>query len=72
MSLEAKVGNLTRDVASAMTDSVISNVNVLLKNEFGMTNDQILKVDGVIRNAIEQMAFNSVKHYVNLMSPERM
>jgi hypothetical protein len=72
MSLEAKVGNLTRDVAGAMTDSVISNVNVLLKNEFGMTNDQILKVDGVIRNAIEQMAFNSVKHYVNLMSPERM
>jgi hypothetical protein len=72
MSLEAKVGNLTRDVAGAMTDSVISNVNVLLKNEFGMTNDQIIKVDGVIRNAIEQMAFNSVKHYVNLMSPERM
>ena len=72
MSLEAKVGNLTRDVAGAMTDSVISNVNVLLKNEFGMTNDQVLKVDGVIRNAIEQMAFNSVKHYVNLMSPERM
>lgn len=72
MSLEAKVGNLTRDVAGAMTDSVISNVNVLLKNEFEMTNDQILKVDSVIRNAIEQMAFNSVKHYVNLMSPERM
>jgi hypothetical protein len=72
MSLEAKVGNLTRDVAGAMTDSVISNVNVLLKNEFGMTNDQIIKVDGIIRNAIEQMAFNSVKHYVNLMSPERM
>ena len=72
MSLEAKVGNLTRDVAGAMTDSVISNVNVILKNEFGMTNDQIIKVDGVIRNAIEQMAFNSVKHYVNLMSPERM
>jgi hypothetical protein len=68
MSLEAKVGNLTRDVAGAMTDSVITNVNVLLKNDFNLNNDQIIMVDSVIRNSIENMAFNSVKHYVNLLS----
>lgn len=67
-SIESKVGSLTRDLSGVICDNVTSNVNVVLLNEMKLTNDQVLKVDSIIRTCVEDACFNSVGRYVKIFN----
>lgn len=71
MSLESKVGNMTRDLAGAVSDSVCSNVNVVLVNEMKLNNEQVLKINSIIKSCVETMCFNSVGHYVKIFNESK-
>ena len=61
MSVESDIGRVTRDVLGAITDSVVANLSVILKNEMNLNDDQVLRA-----TSIENTGFNGVNQYVSI------
>jgi hypothetical protein len=66
MSLESDVGRVTNDVMGAISDSISSNLTVVLKKEMNLTDEQITRVLAIARSTIESMGYNGVNQYVSL------
>ncbi len=66
MSVESDIGRVTNDVVGAMSDSVSSNLTVVLKKEMNLTDEQVTRVIAIARSTIESMGYNGVNQYVSL------
>ena len=66
MSLESDVGRVTNDVVGAISDSVSSNLTVVLKKEMNLSDEQVTRVVAIARSTIESMGYNGVNQYVSL------
>ncbi len=66
MSLESDVGRVTNDVMGAISDSISSNLTVVLKKEMNLTDEQITRVLAIAKLTIESMGYNGVNQYVSL------
>lgn len=66
MSLESDVGRVTNDVVGAINDALTTNLTLLLKKEMNLTDDQIVRVNAVVRSTIESTGYNGVNQYVSL------
>jgi len=67
MSIEAEVGQVTRDIVNASVDAASSNLALLLKND-GLNDDQINRALSVLRTSIENVSFNCVGQYVSIVN----
>jgi hypothetical protein len=68
MSVESKVGRVSRDVSLAIADSACASVLPMLKNEMNLSNDQIMRIFSVMRSTIENTGINAVGQYVSLFN----
>jgi hypothetical protein len=66
MSLESDVGRVTNDVVGALSDALTANLTLLLKKEMNLNDDQIVRVNSVVRSTIESTGYNGVNQYVSL------
>ena len=66
MSLESDVGRITNDVVGAISDSVSSNLTVVLKKEMNLTDEQVVRVVAIAKSTIESTGYNGVNQYVHL------
>ncbi len=64
MSIESKLGGITRDVTGAIADAVSFNLASILKSEMGLRDDQIVRVTAIVRSTIESTGLNGVNQYV--------
>jgi len=64
MSVESKLGGVTRDVVGAVVDAVNFNLTTMLKNEMNLTDDQILRITSVVSSTATNAAMNGVNQYV--------
>jgi hypothetical protein len=64
MSVESKIGGVTRDVVGAVVDAVNFNLAKMLKNEMNLTDDQILRITSVVSSTATGTAMNGVNQYV--------
>lgn len=68
MSIESKLGGVTRDVVGAVVDAVNFNLANLLKNEMNLTDDQILRITSIVSSTATSTAMNGVNQYVAVFS----
>jgi len=68
MSVETKVGAVTRDVMGAVADAVNFNLSKMLKLDAKLTDDQIMRITSVVRSTIESTGMNGVNQYVSLIN----
>lgn len=68
MSVELKVGRVSREVNVAISDSVCSNLLPILKNDMNLNNDQIKKILAVVQSTVETTGINAVNQYVSLFN----
>ena len=66
MSVESDIGRVTRDVLGAITDSVVANLSVILKNEMNLNDYQVLRATSIVKTTIENTGFNGVNQYVSI------
>ena len=66
MSVESKVGRVTRDVTIVISESVCSNLAAVLKNDMNLSNDQIIKIFSIVKSTIENTGINAVGQYVSV------
>ena len=66
MSLESDVGRVTNDVIGAISDSISSNLAIVLKKEMNLTDDQVIRVVAIAKSTVESVGYNSVHQYVSL------
>lgn len=68
MSVETKVGAVTRDVMGAVADAVNFNLSKMLKADVKLTDDQIVRITSVVRSTIEGVGMNGVGQYMSLIN----
>lgn len=66
MSLESDVGRVTHDVMGAVSDSITSNLTAVLKKEMNLTDEQVVRINAVVKSTIESVGYNGVNQYVSL------
>lgn len=66
MSLESDVGRVTHDVMGAVSDSITSNLTAVLKKEMSLTDEQVIRINSVVKSTIESVGYNGVNQYVSL------
>jgi len=66
MSLESDVGRVTNDVMGAVVDAISNNLTAVLKRDMNLNDDQIIKVNSIVRSTVESVGFNGVNQYVSL------
>lgn len=64
MSVESKLGSVTRDVVGAVVDAVNFNLAKVLKTEMNLTDDQIVRVTAIVSSTASSVAMNGVNQYV--------
>ena len=64
MSVESKLGGVTRDVVGAVVDAVNFNLAKMLKHEMNLTDDQIIRVTSIVSSTATSTAMNGVNQYV--------
>jgi len=72
MSIESKVGAVTRDVMGAVSDAVNFNLSAMLKSDAKLTDDQIMRITAVVKSTIDNVGMNSVGQYVSLINETRV
>jgi hypothetical protein len=68
MSVETKVGALTRDVMGAVADAVNFNLSSMLKSDVKLADEQIMRITSIVRSTIENVGMNGVNQYVSLIN----
>lgn len=65
MSVESKLGSVTRDVMGAVSDAVNFNLVSILKSEAKLSDEQIVRITSIVKSTIENVGLNGVGQYVS-------